>query len=151
MERSIMSEIGEFTVTSPKAVQGDTRTVLVTGGGGFVGSHLVEALLGRGHYVRVIDNFATGKREEVDPRAELISEDIRSASSITHAFDDVDCVFHTAALARVPLSIENPLETHMVNVVGTINVLLAARNTGVRRVVFSGSSPVSGGKPPIPL
>jgi UDP-glucose 4-epimerase len=151
MGRSIMSEMGESTVTSPKAVQGDTRTVLVTGGGGFVGSHLVEALLERGHHVHVIDNFATGKREQLDPRAELINGDIRNASTIAHAFGDVDCVFHTAALARVPLSIENPLETHMVNVVGTINVLLAARNAGVRRVIFSGSSSVYGDQARLPL
>jgi len=129
----------------------DTRLVLVTGGSGFVGSHLVEALLNRGCAVRVIDNFATGKAEQLHPAAELIQADIRNAATISDAFKDVDCVFHVAALPRVPLSIENPLETHMVNVVGALNVLLAARNAGVRRVVYSSSSSVYGDQAELPL
>jgi nucleoside-diphosphate-sugar epimerase len=129
----------------------DSRTVVVTGGGGFIGSHLVDALLKCGHTVRVLDNFTTGNIERVHPSADLIQADIRDAASIAHAFREVDCVFHTAALPRVPLSIENPLQTHMVNVVGTINVLLAARDAGVRRIVFSGSSSVYGNQPRMPL
>jgi nucleoside-diphosphate-sugar epimerase len=125
--------------------------VLVTGGAGFIGSHLVEALLQRHCVVRVVDNFTTGKSERVVPGAELISADIRNGESIALPFNGVDCVFHTAALARVPLSIEKPLETHMTNVVGTLNVLLAARNAGVRRVIFSGSSSVYGDQPSLPL
>jgi nucleoside-diphosphate-sugar epimerase len=129
----------------------DTRLVLVTGGSGFVGSHLVEALLNRGCAVRVIDNFATGKAEQLHPAAELVKADIRNAATMGAAFKGVDCVFHVAALPRVPLSIENPLETHMVNVVGALNVLLAARNAGVRRVVYSSSSSVYGDQAELPL
>jgi UDP-glucose 4-epimerase len=129
----------------------NARTMLVTGGGGFIGSHLVEGLLESGYKVRVLDNFTTGRLERIDRSAELVQEDIRDGASIAPSFRGVDCVFHTAALPRVPLSIENPLETHMVNVVGTINVLLAARDAAVRRVVFSGSSSVYGDQPHLPL
>lgn len=127
------------------------RTVLVTGGAGFIGSHMVHALLNDGHTVRVLDNFTTGKRERVHRSAELIEADIRVPDSIEPAFRSIDCVFHMAALPRVPLSIEKPLDTHMVNVVGTINVLLAAKRAGVRRVIFSGSSSVYGNQVSLPL
>src|SRR5580692_5168284 len=127
------------------------RAVLVTGGAGFVGSHLVNALLDRGLRVRVIDNFATGKREVLNPNSELVEADIRDLQSIKPAFKDIDCVFHEAALPRVPLSIEKPVETHMVNVVGTLNVLVAARDARVRRLVYSGSSSVYGDQPRLPL
>ena len=127
------------------------RKVIVTGGAGFIGSHLVEALLAHGHRVRVIDNLSTGQAERVNRAAEFITADIRQAEGLELLFKGIDCVFHTAALPRVPLSIENPLETHMVNVVGTINVLIAARNAGVRRVIFSGSSSVYGDQPELPL
>jgi UDP-glucose 4-epimerase len=127
------------------------RKVLVTGGAGFIGSHLVEALVELGYLVCVVDNFSTGNSVRVHPSAELIDADIRKPESMDAAFRDVDCVFHVAALPRVPLSIENPLETHMVNVVGTINVLQAARRFGVRRVVFSGSSSVYGEQAQMPL
>jgi UDP-glucose 4-epimerase len=130
---------------------GSAPAVMVTGGAGFIGSHLVEALLGLGYRVRVIDNLSTGRGERVPPAAEFITADIARAESLDHLFDDIDCVFHTAALPRVPLSIENPLETHIVNVVGTINVLIAARNSGVRRVIFSGSSSVYGDQAELPL
>ena len=129
----------------------DGRSVLVTGGAGFIGSCLVDALVERGVGVRVIDNFATGLEARVNPDAELISADIRDLDSIRGAFAGVDCVFHTAALPRVPLSIERPVETHLVNVVGTLNVLLAARDAGVRRVVYSGSSSAYGNQPLLPL
>jgi len=111
----------------------------------------VEALIELGCLVRVIDNFSTGNATRVHLSAESIDADIRKPESIASAFRDVDCVFHVAALPRVPLSIENPLETHMVNVVGTINVLQAARRFGVRRVVFSGSSSVYGEQARMPL
>lgn len=120
------------------------RIVLVTGGAGFIGSHLSDALLERGLTVRVLDNFLTGSRKNLNPRAELTEADIRERAAIEPAFAGVDCVFHTAALPRVGLSIERPLETHSVNVVGTLNVLMAARAAGVRRVVYSGSSSVYG-------
>src|SRR5207245_1662173 len=129
----------------------ETQTFLVTGGAGFIGSSLVDALLDRGLKVRVIDNFATGRKSQINPAAELTIGDIREIESIRAAFVGVDCVFHTAALPRVPLSIERPVETHLVNVVGTLNVLVAARDAGVRRVVYSGSSSVYGNQPLLPL
>ena len=137
--------------TSTTRPNTNARIMLVTGGGGFIGSHLAEGLLECGYKVRVLDNFTTGRLDRIDRSAELFQGDIRNGASIIPFFKGVDCVFHTAALPRVPLSIENPLETHMVNVVGTINVLLAARNAAVRRVVFSGSSSVYGDQPHLPL
>lgn len=127
------------------------RRVLVTGGAGFIGSHLVDALVERGLAVRVIDNFATGSRDYVNPGARLIEADIRVRESLADALTGVDCVFHTAALPRVMLSIESPVETHLTNVVGTLNVLLASREAGVRRVIYSGSSSVYGDQPRLPL
>jgi nucleoside-diphosphate-sugar epimerase len=129
----------------------DKRTVLVTGGAGFIGSSLVDALIDRGLNARVIDNFSTGRKTQINSRADLRLADIREPESIRAAFEDVDCVFHTAALPRVPLSIERPVETHLVNVVGTLNVLVAARDAGVRRVVYSGSSSVYGNQSVLPL
>lgn len=125
--------------------------VLVTGGAGFVGSHLVDALLERGFAVRVIDNFATGRPEQVNPGAELIRADIRDLGAIREAFSDVACVFHAAALPRVPISIERPIETHMTNVLGTLAVLVAARDAEVKRFIYSGSSSVYGTQPTLPL
>jgi nucleoside-diphosphate-sugar epimerase len=138
-------------INTESAERHDGRLVLVTGGGGFIGSHLVEALLRKGCLVRIIDNFTTGKLQQVHASAELIKADIREPSAIAEAFHGVHCVFHVAALPRVPLSIENPLATHMVNVVGALNVLLAARNAGVRRVIYSSSSSVYGDQAQLPL
>ncbi len=126
-------------------------SALVTGGAGFVGSHLVDMLLEDGVRVRVIDNLSTGRREQVAADAEFIEADIRDPGSFRDAFAGIDCVFHAAALARVPLSIKKPVETDLVNVVGTLNVLIAARDAGVRRVIFSGSSSVYGEQPTLPL
>ncbi len=128
-----------------------SRTALVTGGAGFIGSHLVDALLERGLNVRTIDNFATGRSENLNPCAQFVEADIRDLESIREAFEDVDTVFHTAALPRVPLSIEKPIETHIVNALGTLNVLMAAREASVRRFVYSGSSSVYGNQPTLPL
>ena len=127
------------------------RLALVTGGAGFIGSHLTDALIAAGVRVRVIDNFAGGARANVNPAAEVVAADVREIESIRPAFDGVDCVFHMAALPRVMLSIEHPVETHLVNVVGTLNALIAARDAGVRRFIYSGSSSVYGDQPMMPL
>ncbi len=134
-----------------KPTHGAGRRVVVTGGAGFIGSNLVDALVERGIGVRMIDNFATGRREYLNPRAELIESDICDPGAIRGAFVGVDCVFHVAALPRIPLSIERPVETHLTNVVGTLNVLIAARDARVRRVIFSGSSSVYGDQDSLPL
>ena len=124
---------------------------LVVGGAGFIGSHLVDALVRDGYEVRVLDNFVTGRRENVNPAAEIREGDIRELDSIRGAFAGIDWVFHTAALPRVMLSIEHPVETHMVNVVGTLNALIAARDAGAGRFIYSGSSSVYGDQDTLPL
>jgi UDP-glucose 4-epimerase len=124
---------------------------MVTGGAGFIGSHLVDALIAGAMHVRVLDNFATGRREYLNPHADLIEADIRDPAAMRAAFDGVSCVFHLAARPRVMFSIEHPLEAHISNVVGTLNVLLAARDAGVRRFIFSGSSSVYGSQAVMPL
>jgi UDP-glucose 4-epimerase len=121
--------------------------VLVTGGGGFIGSHLVVALLERGFRVRILDNFATGLRSnlaELDGAVELIEGDIQSYERVSKAVAGCRIVFHQAALPSVPRSIQDPLTSNATNVIGTLNVLLAARDHGVRRVVYASSSSVYG-------
>jgi UDP-glucose 4-epimerase len=121
---------------------------LVTGGAGFVGSHLVDALLDRGHEVRVLDNFATGDRRNLIHCAadiEIVEGDLRSFERVATAVRGCELIFHQAALPSVPRSIQDPLTTSAVNVTGTLNVLLAARDAGARRVVYASSSSVYGG------
>ncbi len=121
--------------------------VLVTGGGGFIGSHLVASLLERGCDVRVLDNFATGRRSNLaayDGQAELIEGDVQSFERVDKAVAGCEVVFHQAALPSVPRSIQDPLTSNATNVVGTLNVLLSARDRGVRRVVCASSSSVYG-------
>jgi len=127
--------------------------VLVTGGGGFIGSHLVDRLLAEGLEVRVLDNFATGKREnllDVAGRIELVEGDVQSYERAQNAVGDADVVFHQAALPSVPRSVQDPLTSNATNVTGTLNVLLAARDAQVRRVVFASSSSVYGANPDLP-
>src|SRR5262245_32577787 len=102
---------------------------LVTGGAGFIGSHLVDGLLERGHQVRVLDDFSTGKRENLDAvahRVEVIDGDVTDLDAVRRSMRDVDLVFHQAALASVPRSVANPMATHRACVDGTLHVLLAA-------------------------
>ncbi len=120
---------------------------LVTGGGGFIGSHVVDELLRRGHEVKVLDNFSTGRRQNVAhvvDDVELVEGDVRSYERATTAVKGVDAVVHLAALPSVPRSVQDPLTTTEVNVTGTLNVLLASRDCGVRRVVLASSSSVYG-------
>jgi UDP-glucose 4-epimerase len=120
---------------------------LVTGGAGFIGSHIVDALLERGDEVRILDNFATGDRRNVLHVArdvEIVEGDLRSFERVHTAVAGCDLIFHQAALPSVPRSVQDPLTSSEVNVTGTLNVLLAAREAGVRRVVGASSSSVYG-------
>jgi UDP-glucose 4-epimerase len=119
--------------------------VLVTGGAGFIGSNLVRALLERGDEVRVLDNFATGRRENLDGLdLEVVEGELRSYERVHRATRGIEVVYHLGALGSVPRSVQDPLTSNAVNVEGTLNVLLAARDEGVRRVVFSSSTSVYG-------
>ncbi len=131
----------------------DGSRVLVTGGGGFIGGHLTERLLELGHRVRVLDNFATGRRsnlEGVIDDVELVEGDIQSYERVHNAVRGCEVVFHQAALPSVPRSIQDPLTSTSVNVTGTLNVLLASRDEDVRRVVYASSSSVYGANPELP-
>ena len=123
------------------------RAYLVTGGAGFIGSHICERLLKEGQSVRVLDNFISGKEanlESIGGDVDLIRGDIRDARTVAEAMKGVSVVFHEAALGSVPRSVADPVTTHEVNITGTLNVLLAARDAGVGRVVSASSSSVYG-------
>ncbi|GHO84324.1 SDR family oxidoreductase [Dictyobacter formicarum] len=129
---------------------------LVTGGAGFIGSHITATLLKQGENVRILDNFATGREsnlkafEGLAGTVEVVRADIRDLEAVAQAAQGVEVVFHQAALASVPRSIADPVSSLEVNVNGTQNVLIAARDAGVRRVVFASSSSVYGNTPTLP-
>jgi nucleoside-diphosphate-sugar epimerase len=128
-------------------------TYLVTGGAGFIGSHIAEALVSRGDKVRVLDNLSTGKKENmaaVMDRVEFIEGDIRDIETCRRAVNAADHVLHQAALASVPGSVADPLLTNAINVTGTLNLLLTARDAGVRSFVIASSSAVYGDDPSLP-
>ncbi len=128
-------------------------TYLVTGGAGFIGSNIVHALVARGARVRVLDNFATGRRGNlagVEDRVDLIEGDLRRPADVEKAMDGVDLVLHQGALGSVPRSIADPVTSQEANATGTLNVLQAARAAGVRRVVYASSSSVYGDTPTLP-
>src|SRR6187397_3706694 len=129
---------------------------LVTGGAGFVGSHIVEELLRRHHRVRVLDNFTTGKRENLSFAAnsdslEIIDGDIRDAEVVARAVDDVEGIFHEAALVSVAATVEQPRLSFDINAGGSFNVFEAARQARVRRVVYASSAAVYGDSAELPL
>lgn len=122
-------------------------TYLVTGGAGFIGSNIVEELLKQGHRVRVLDNFITGKKENLKPFAndiELFMEDVRNLEPLKKAMKGADYVLHQAALRSVPKSVDDPVLTNDINICGTLNVLLAAKAAGVKRIVYASSSSAYG-------
>jgi UDP-glucose 4-epimerase len=128
---------------------------LVTGGAGFIGSHITERLVREGHDVTVLDNFSTGKQENLlhlQGRVDVVEGDVRDLPRLDYLLGNskVDVIFHQAAIVSVPYSVEHPQETHDVNLQGTLNVLLTARRRGVGRVVFAGSAAVYGDDPELP-
>jgi len=126
---------------------------LVTGGAGFIGSNLVASLVHRGAQVRVLDNFSTGRRENLADLSgdfEMVEADIRDLEALRPAFEGVEFVLHQAAVPSVPRSVADPLTSHATNATGTVNVLLAAHDAGVRRVIVASSSSVYGDNPRLP-
>ncbi|MBD3207850.1 MAG: NAD-dependent epimerase/dehydratase family protein [Candidatus Nealsonbacteria bacterium] len=125
--------------------------IIVTGGAGFIGSHLVDKLVEEGHQVVVIDNLSTGKKENLNSEAGFFHLDLRDFEKIKPVFEGKDYVFHLAALPRVPRSVEDPVTTSEINIMGTVNTFEAARQGGVKRVVFASSSSVYGDQEIFPL
>jgi len=126
---------------------------LITGGAGFIGSHIVDEVLRRGDSARVLDNFSTGLAPNIAPvrdRITVAEEDIRNLEKIRPSFEGVDYVIHLAALASIPRSIADPITSNAVNIDGTLNVLVAARDAHVKRVVFAASSSAYGDNPILP-
>lgn len=129
------------------------QRVLVTGGAGFIGSHLARALLDQGRSVRILDNFSTGRRSNLavlGDDVEIVEGDIQSYERVNRAVTGCDVVFHEAALPSVPRSIQDPLTSNATNVIGTLNLLLACRDHDVRRVILASSSSVYGSNPSLP-
>ncbi len=125
---------------------------LVTGGAGFIGSHLAEELLRRGHRVRVVDSLITGKRRNLEsiPAAEFVEGDLAELAVAEKAAAGMDYVLHQAAIPSVPRSVEDPATSNRANITATLNVLLAARKAGVKRLVYAGSSSAYGDTPTLP-
>lgn len=135
----------------PRADNFQFMKCLVTGGAGFIGSNLVDALIERGDDVIIIDNLATGKKENINSKAKFFNEDIRNLEKIKPLFKGVDYVFHFAAFPRVQPSIEDPVTSNDINLNGTLNVLVAARDAKVKKVVYSASSSAYGNQEKMPL
>jgi len=131
----------------------DFQKVLVTGGAGFIGSHLVDALLSAGCEVRVLDNLSTGKLSnlcKVHSHINFLHGDIRDSEMVLRAVDKCEVIFHQAAVVSVPQTVEQPVGSAMVNELGTLNILEAARNAGVKRVIIASSCAVYGDSPELP-
>jgi len=127
--------------------------ILITGGAGFIGSHLAEQLLTSGHHVRVLDNLSTGKRSNLpaDDVLEFIQGDIRDINAVQAAVNGVDAIVHLAAVASVQASVDDPLSTHATNFDGTLNLLEAARHAGVRRFLYASSAAIYGNNEDLPI
>src|SRR4029079_1863458 len=127
-------------------------TYLVTGGAGFIGSHLSEELLRRGHRVRVVDSLITGKRSNLAhlPAVEFLEGDLADLDTCTRAVAGIDYVLHQAAIPSVPRSVKDPITSNRANITGSLNVLVAARDAGVKRLVYAGSSSAYGNTPTLP-
>lgn len=133
----------------------DMKKVIVTGGAGFIGSHLADSLAERGYQVTVLDDLSTGKKENLSGlstrnNAKFVLGSITNLSLLKEICTGIDYVFHLAAVPSVPRSIKNPLLSNEVNITGTLNVLVAARDSGVKKVVYSSSSSVYGDTPTLP-
>ncbi len=131
------------------------KKVIVTGGAGFIGSHLAEELVRRGYHVTVLDDLSTGKMDNIEGllkhnNVEFIQGSVTNLLLLQEVFKDAQCVFHQAAIPSVPRSIESPLASHDVNVTGTLNVLLSAKDNGVKKVIYASSSSVYGDTPTLP-
>lgn len=129
------------------------KKIVVTGGAGFIGSHIVDSILESGMEVVVVDNFSTGKKENIEhilDKIKLFKGNIVNTEFLRKVFTGADAVIHLAALPSVPVSIEFPMETNTVNAVGTLSVFIAARDTGVERVIYASSSAVYGDTPILP-
>jgi len=131
------------------------KKVVVTGGAGFIGSHLAEELAAQGYAVVILDDFSTGRKENIaslrqKKNVEFVQGSITDLSGLQKLFGGIDCVFHQAAMARVPRSIEDPITVNQVNITGTLNVLVAARDQGVKKMVFASSSSVYGDAATLP-
>jgi nucleoside-diphosphate-sugar epimerase len=138
-----------------EGMEKNMSTILVTGGAGFIGSNLTEALLRRGHTVRVLDDFSTGKRENLMfdpayPSLEIVEGDLRDLTTCKKAVQGIEYIFHQGALPSVQRSVEDPETSHAVNAGGTLNILLAAREKGAKRVIYAASSSVYGDTPILP-
>src|SRR4051812_35713666 len=154
-----MDNVGTLTDRSfgPPCYNSTVPTLrLVTGGAGFIGSHVVERLLKDGMHVRVLDNFSSGRRENLEfakgagAALDVIDGDLRDLATVERAVRGVDVIYHQAAMRSVPRSIDDPLGANDNNVTGTLHVLDAARRHGVKRVVYASSSSVYGDNPELP-
>src|SRR6188474_770834 len=127
-------------------------TYLVTGGAGFIGSHLVEELVRRGERVRVVDNLSTGKRQNIThlSSVELVEGDLADLEVARRAVGGIDYVLHQAAIPSVPRSVQDPITSNRANIDGSLNILVAARDAGVKRLVYAGSSSAYGDTPMLP-
>lgn len=127
------------------------KKIIVTGGAGFIGSHIVDALIEGGYEVHIVDNMSAGKKENINPKAIMHEVDIRDYEKLLPIFENTEYVFHKAAMPQVQYSIENPIETNEININGLLNVLEACRVNKVKRLIFASSSAVYGDQEVLPL